>query len=145
MFSALNLMYLTMWQTSQPCGRISLWNSSESLFLDFCDCLEGYAHSVACGFRYFCFFGTVSRNMLISDFGEVPESLFFLGVGTVSMNMLTSWSMWALVLLFFPGQSRRIFSRSTSERFRNLCWFFVLGLSQKICLCSFRGLWALVF
>ena len=38
------------------------------------------------------FFGIVSRNMLISSFGEVPESFVFLWFfGTVSTNMLISW------------------------------------------------------
>ena len=54
--------------------------------------------------------------MLISDFGEVPESLLFLGVGTVSMNMLTSWSMWALVLLFFLGTVSKKYSHVRLRR-----------------------------
>ena len=38
----------------------------------FGDCLEEYAHLKVYGFGYFWgFFGTVSRNIFIPDFGEL--------------------------------------------------------------------------
>ena len=54
------------------------------------------------------YFGIVSRNMLISDFGEVPESSFpCLFCGTVSRNLLISRPMRFGVLVFW-GLSREI-------------------------------------
>ena len=53
------------------------------------DCLDEYAHFVANGFGISAIFGTVLRNMLISDFGEVPKCLLFC-FWTVSTNTLMS-------------------------------------------------------
>ena len=64
----------------------------------------------------FVFFGTVSRSMLISDVGEVSESLFFfVFFEAVSRKMPTSWPMSFGIVVF-------------------------LGLSREIC--SSRGEWA---
>ena len=54
-------------------SRNFLWDSSESLLFFWGDCLEEYADSKVYGFGFFCFsmFGTVSRIMFISDFGEL--------------------------------------------------------------------------
>ena len=51
----------------------------------------------------FVVFGTVSRNMLISSFGEVPESVVFFVFffGTVSRNLLISWPISIGILVFF--------------------------------------------
>ena len=81
---------------------------------------------VAHEFWYFRFFGIVSKNMLISDVGEVPESLvffwdclekyahfvahefwYFCFFGTVSRNMLISWRM-GLVFWLFETVSKNV-------------------------------------
>ena len=59
-------------------------------FCFFGDCLEEYAHFVAYGFWCFWFSGAVSRNTLLSDFGEAPESLF-----------LFFWGLWVWCFCFF--------------------------------------------
>ena len=102
------------------------------------DCLDEYAHFVANGFGISAIFGTVLRNMLISDFGEVPKCLLFC-FWTVSTNTLMSDcgevpESFFLVLFW--------------DCLRLIAWpmgfgvFVFLGLSRRMCSCD--GLWLLV-
>ena len=50
------------------------------------------------GFCHFCLFGTVSRDALMSDFSEIPESLFLFGM--ISRNMLMFWPMGSVSVFF---------------------------------------------
>ena len=47
------------------------------------------------------FVGTVSKNMLMSDFGEVPESLLFRFFGGLSRRICSFRGLWALVFSVF--------------------------------------------
>ena len=83
---------------------LNLW-----YFWLFWDCLEKYAHIQfrrGSGiFECFVFLGTVSRNMLISGFGKVPESLGLLVLLGLSQEICSFRGLWVLVFLF-SGDSR---------------------------------------
>ena len=78
------------------------------------------------GFSICGFFGTVSRNKLISDLGEVLQSLFFWFFWDCldEYAHFVAYRLWCFC--FFWGLSREINSFPIAEKFCNLCffWFF---------------------
>ena len=88
---------LFFWDCLEKYAHFRFWRGSGIFaFFGGGDCLDEYAHFVVyVGFGTFVFLGTVSKNILTSDFGEVPESLLVYCFGTVSKNMpmLISWPM----------------------------------------------------